>query len=589
MPVNTDHCREPLAGTLRELCRRIEAGVARADEPGGKLDLRALADAAGVSPWHLQRRFKAFVGVSPRAYAEACRLRLLRDGLRRQPSVTAAIHAAGYGSGSRVYERTAERLGMTPGQYRKGGAGLAISWATARTPVGLLLMAATDRGLCSVQLGDSRAALLQALQAEFPAARIASRPCPQGEALVQWTDALRLHLAGQAAMPHLPLDIRGTALQDPGVELPCRHRARHRAHLCAGGPGRGPSPGRTRRGQRLCAQPHRPPHSLPPGHPGRRRPGRLPLGTGAQEGAAARRSCSLRNGSRGFRSGCEHGAPAQPPMSALSHLLRELPVRRPFPWARLLAYLGPRLNPASERIDAETFCRREGRALITVRWDARRARLNIGIDRPPGTRTAARALARSAALFDIGFDALPMQAVLERCPLLAPRIALVPGMRPLGAWSPFELCLRTVIGQQVSVAAAATLMQRLGTRCGGVLSPASLLASDLSAIGMPARRVATLLHLARAIDSGGIDLQRHAWPDVDAALGELPGFGPWTRAYLAIRLGRDPDAFPEGDLGLQRAAGAGSARELLHLAERWRPWRAHAATYLWAVPAAPAR
>ena len=211
--MNTSPQRKSLSHTVRELCRRIEAGVADAGEPGGDLGLRALADAAGVSPWHLQRRFKSLVGVSPRVYAEACRLRLLREGLRQLPSVTDAIHAAGYGSGSRVYERAAGRLGMTPGQYRKGGAGLAISWAAARTALGMLMVAATDRGLCSVQMGSNRAELLQALRTEFPAARIAARPCPQGAQLRLWLTALNLHLAGQMAIPQLPLDIRGTALQ----------------------------------------------------------------------------------------------------------------------------------------------------------------------------------------------------------------------------------------------------------------------------------------------------------------------------------------------------------------------------------------
>lgn len=201
-----------LRDTLRALCRRIEAEVARAPEER-RLDLAALARAADLSPWHLQRRFKALVGVSPRQYAEACRLRLLRAGLRGAPSVTDAIHAAGYGSGSRVYERTATRLGMTPGEYRRGGQGLDIAWAMARTAHGLLLMAATDRGLCSVQLGATRTTLLEGLRAEFPAARIAARPCPAGAALAGWLAALRAHLAGHAPAPELPLDIRGTALQ----------------------------------------------------------------------------------------------------------------------------------------------------------------------------------------------------------------------------------------------------------------------------------------------------------------------------------------------------------------------------------------
>jgi len=102
-------------------------------------------------------------------------------------------------------------------------------------------------------------------------------------------------------------------------------------------------------------------------------------------------------------------------------------------------------------------------------------------------------------------------------------------------------------------------------------------------MGMPGRRVETIRHLARAVLEERVDFEL-PWRAVNDALGTLPGFGPWTRAYLGIRLGRDPDAFPETDLGLIRAAGAASPAELLKRAENWRPFRAYAATYLWAVP-----
>jgi AraC-like DNA-binding protein len=113
-------------------------------------------ECAGLSPYHLQRTFKAVVGVTPREYADACRLNLLKDGLRSARSVTHAIHDAGFGSSSRVYERASTHLGMTPKQYRQGGKGMTISWATVDTALGLLMMAATDRGLCSVQIGDDQ-------------------------------------------------------------------------------------------------------------------------------------------------------------------------------------------------------------------------------------------------------------------------------------------------------------------------------------------------------------------------------------------------------------------------------------------------
>jgi AraC family transcriptional regulator of adaptative response/methylated-DNA-[protein]-cysteine methyltransferase len=200
-----------LTGRLRALCRYIEA---HADMP---LNLAALGREAGISPFHLQRKFKAMTGVTPREYAEACRLKTLRHGLREQPSVTDAIHQAGYGSGSRVYERAGTRLGMTPGQYRQGGEGVAISWATTSTTLGLLMMAATDRGLCSVQLGDGERALLKQLAAEFPKATLTPmKPVKPGRGgqFQSWMQALAAHLDEQSQpLPELPLDIRGTAFQ----------------------------------------------------------------------------------------------------------------------------------------------------------------------------------------------------------------------------------------------------------------------------------------------------------------------------------------------------------------------------------------
>lgn len=124
-------------------------------------------------------------------------------------------------------------------------------------------------------------------------------------------------------------------------------------------------------------------------------------------------------------------------------------------------------------------------------------------------------------------------------------------------------------------------MRRLVERCGDV-TPSAVLAADLTGLGMPGKRVETIRHLARALRERRLHFAR-PWPAIDAQLKTLPGFGPWTRAYLAIRLGREPDAFPESDLGLIRACGASSPAALLQRAERWRPWRAYAATYLWAV------
>jgi 3-methyladenine DNA glycosylase/8-oxoguanine DNA glycosylase len=124
-------------------------------------------------------------------------------------------------------------------------------------------------------------------------------------------------------------------------------------------------------------------------------------------------------------------------------------------------------------------------------------------------------------------------------------------------------------------------MRRLVERC-GELSPECVVAANLENMGMPGKRASALQTFAQAVADGRVDFSQ-PWTSVDAALQTLPGFGPWTRAYLAIRLGRDPDAFPASDIGLIRAANVETPAQLLKLAESWRPMRAYAAIYLWAV------
>jgi 3-methyladenine DNA glycosylase/8-oxoguanine DNA glycosylase len=195
---------------------------------------------------------------------------------------------------------------------------------------------------------------------------------------------------------------------------------------------------------------------------------------------------------------------------------------------------------------------------------------------------------RIARLFVSDHDAALIDAHLLQDERLRPFVMACPGLRPLGTWSAFELCCRTVLGQQVTVAAANTLMRRLSERC-GILTAQSVLDADLTRLGMPGTRVATLQTFARAVLEGAIDFSSR-WSEIDAALATLPGFGPWTRAYLAIRLGRDADAFPASDIGLLRASGATSSAELLAWADAWRPYRAFAAAYLWmSAPAAVRR
>lgn len=192
---------------IRQLCRHIEA----ADDTQPSLD--ELSRLSGLGPTWLQRRFKAVTGVSPRQYGEACRQRRLRASLREGASVTEAMLDAGYASASRLYEQVEQRLGMTPGQYRRGGDGLAISYACAPVSLGLMLIAATDRGLCSVQFGDSEDELLTRLAEEFPDATLSPMPPASADLFADWIAALRCQVDGRAPARELPLDIRGTAFQ----------------------------------------------------------------------------------------------------------------------------------------------------------------------------------------------------------------------------------------------------------------------------------------------------------------------------------------------------------------------------------------
>jgi AraC family transcriptional regulator of adaptative response/methylated-DNA-[protein]-cysteine methyltransferase len=190
------------------------ARVAIAREPEREPKLAELARLAGLSPGHLQRRFRARFGVSPKDYARALRVQRLKAELRQGSDVTEAIYAAGFGSASRVYEHAAQLIGMTPGSYQRGARGIAIRYTIVERALGKLLVAVTDRGLCAVMPGDDEAALARALATEFPHAE-----CLRvDDGADEWIDAALARVDAQLdgardATGPIPADVQATAFQ----------------------------------------------------------------------------------------------------------------------------------------------------------------------------------------------------------------------------------------------------------------------------------------------------------------------------------------------------------------------------------------
>jgi AraC family transcriptional regulator of adaptative response/methylated-DNA-[protein]-cysteine methyltransferase len=190
-----------------EAVRRASAYLAtHADQT---VTLAHLARVASMSAHHLQRRFKAIVGLSPREFQSAVRAGRLRTSLRDGRDVTTAIYEAGYGSPSRVYEAAPIGKGMSLSNYRRGGAGMRIGYAMISSPVGQVLIAATATGVCSVKIGDDEASLARDLRREYPAADVEADLAPRNE----WVKAIARHLRGDGASLQLPIDVQATAFQ----------------------------------------------------------------------------------------------------------------------------------------------------------------------------------------------------------------------------------------------------------------------------------------------------------------------------------------------------------------------------------------
>jgi AraC family transcriptional regulator of adaptative response/methylated-DNA-[protein]-cysteine methyltransferase len=195
--------RNPQADTVKNICRYIEQHL---DEP---VTLERLSSEFGLSPFHLQRTFKKTLGITPKAYADSCRMRLLKHNLQTGKTVTHALYDSGYSSSSRLYERTASQLGMTPDKYRRGAIAATIRYTLTDSPLGRMLVAATEKGICAIQFADSDDELLEGLKREFP---FATRK-RDDQSMEAWTKTLLGQITGHKLSRVLPLDIQATAFQ----------------------------------------------------------------------------------------------------------------------------------------------------------------------------------------------------------------------------------------------------------------------------------------------------------------------------------------------------------------------------------------
>jgi AraC family transcriptional regulator of adaptative response / DNA-3-methyladenine glycosylase II len=293
------------------------------------------------------------------------------------------------------------------------------------------------------------------------------------------------------------------------------------------------------------------------------------------------------------------------PASGVSVRLR---YREPYDWTRLLAYLSARAVDGVERVADERYVRTalfDGEVGVVEIAHAPRERCLVASLRFSNVRVLPQAVTRIRRVFDLGADLATIGAHLARDAWLAPLVAARPGLRSAGAWDGFELAVRAILGQQVSVAAARRLNTELVRLCGrhvpgAAVSPeltrlfptaADVLAADLGRLPVPsARRRALAAAAAAALADPTLFEPCATLEETVARLTSVSGIGAWTAQYIALRAARDPDAFPASDVGLLRGAGMRlgarpSANELLLRAERWRPFRAYAAEHLWAADA----
>lgn len=290
----------------------------------------------------------------------------------------------------------------------------------------------------------------------------------------------------------------------------------------------------------------------------------------------------------------------------------KLPYRPPLAWTAILDFLATRAIPGVESVDAGSYRRtiEIGEAAGIVEVIAGAAPASRGSEAPhhpphlvmhvdvAATHGLIGLAERVRRIFDLGADPSRIDEQLGADPRLAPLVAARPGLRVPGAWDGFEVAVRAVLGQQITVAGAITLAGRLVREFGRPLDEpraglthvfprADVIAdADLSRIGIPRARAAALRNLAAAVATGEIAFDAAlGLDDAIARLCAIPGIGPWTAHYIAMRAMGEPDAFPESDLGLRRALGekgeAAPVADVRARAEAWRPWRSYALLHLW--------
>lgn len=293
---------------------------------------------------------------------------------------------------------------------------------------------------------------------------------------------------------------------------------------------------------------------------------------------------------------------SRPPVHAatVSLLLRRRP---PYDAACVVEFLARRAVAGLERVDHRyrrvvTFSGGAGIVAVTPRDDGVRLEVPAALN-----RSLPDIVARTRLVFDLDADPLAIGAHLSRDAALAPLVAGGPGLVVPGGWDGFETLVRVIVGQQVSVAAARTLLGRIVARYGRPVdvggerwtafpTPRRMARARLERVGLTPARAGAVRAAARRVADGTIDLGRHRSPEETArALYTVDGIGEWTAGMVAMRALGDPDAFPAGDLGLRRAAAnvlnISDRRSLVARAERWRPWRAYAAAILWRAAGQP--